>query len=297
MNLQWLDKKEYPFLSNFINLDMGRMHYIDEGSGETIVMCHGNPTWSFLYRHLIKGLSSYYRCVAMDYIGFGLSDKPPEWSYLPQEQAHNVESLIDRLGLKNITLVVQDWGGPIGLSYALRHPDNVKRLVILNTWLWSVKGVREFEFFSELMGGPIGRFLIKRFNFFAGPVMKYVTTDTAKLDQATHRHYLEPLANAAERKGSWVFPKHIIAASDWLDMLWSQREGIQNIPTLLLWGMNDPSFKERELTRFESIFSNFETIRFDDVGHFVQEEKKEELVPFITEFMAATAEQPEIVMA
>jgi haloalkane dehalogenase len=141
LNSHWLDKKEFPFRSNFINLDMGRMHYVDEGDGEPIVMCHGNPTWSFLYRHLVKGLSPHYRCVAIDYIGFGLSDKPLTWSYLPHEQARNVETLIDRLGLKDITLVVQDWGGPIGLSYALRHPDNVKRLVIMNTWLWSVKGV------------------------------------------------------------------------------------------------------------------------------------------------------------
>lgn len=295
-NIYWLDRKEYPFHSNFINLDMGRMHYVDEGSGETIVMCHGNPTWSFLYRHMIKGLSPYYRCVAMDYIGFGLSDKPPTWSYLPQEQARNVESLINRLGLKDITLVVQDWGGPVGLSYALRHPHNVKRLVIMNTWMWSVKGVREYEFFSGLMGGPIGRFLIRHFNFFAGPVMKYVTADSSKLDRATHRHYLEPLAQPAERKGSWVFPKHIIASSDWLESLWSQRERIRHIPTLFLWGMSDTSFKARELKRFETIFSNFKTIRFDGVGHFVQEEKKEELVPLVNGFMAATAEQPEVIM-
>jgi len=285
MNLEWLDRKAYPFHSNFIDLDMGRMHYVDEGHGETIVMCHGNPTWSFLYRHLIKGLSPAYRCVAMDYIGFGLSDKPPEWSYLPQMQAQNVESLINRLGLKDITLVVQDWGGPIGLSYALRHPDNVKRLVIMNTWLWSVKGVREYEFFSGLLGGPLGRFLIKRFNFFAGPVMKYVSGDRSKLDRATQCHYLKPLATPAERKGSWVFPKRIIDSSEWLASLWAQHEQIRHLPTLLLWGMSDPSFKARELQRFESIFATYQTIRFEGVGHFVQEEKKEALVPLIETFL------------
>jgi pimeloyl-ACP methyl ester carboxylesterase len=147
------------------------------------------------------------------------------------------------------------------------------------------------------MGGPIGRFLIRHLNFFAGPVMKYVTADRSKLDRATHRHYLKPLANPAKRKGSWVFPKHIIASSDWLDSLWSQREKIQNIPTLLLWGMSDPSFKVRELERFESIFSNFKTFRFDNVGHFVQEEKKEELVPLIEAFMAANFEYEEMVTA
>lgn len=109
----WIDRKEYPFKSHFLQLEMGKMHYIDEGSGEPIVMVHGNPTWSFLYRHLIKGLSKNYRCIAIDNIGFGLSDKPADWSYYPEDHAKNLYLLIEKLDLKGITLIVQDWGGPI----------------------------------------------------------------------------------------------------------------------------------------------------------------------------------------
>lgn len=123
-NVQWIDREEYPFKSNFLQLEMGKMHYIDEGRGPPIVMVHGNPTWSFLYRHLVKGLSKKYRCIAIDHIGFGLSDKPMEWSYLPEEHAKNLNVLIEKLDLKDITLIVQDWGGPIGLSYAISKHAN-----------------------------------------------------------------------------------------------------------------------------------------------------------------------------
>ena len=163
---EWIDKSEYPFRSNHMNVPAGRMHYIDEGEGKPIVMVHGNPTWSFLYRYLIKELSKNHRCIALDHIGFGLSDKPADWSYLPEEHAKNLNLLIDELDLKELTLVVQDWGGPIGLSYAINNPENVKSIIIMNTWMWSVTGDPHYERFSGFMGSGIGRFLIKRFNFF-----------------------------------------------------------------------------------------------------------------------------------
>ena len=115
------------------------LHYIDEGRGDPVVMVHGTPTWSFLYRHVVKGLSKNYRCIAPDHIGFGLSDKPQGWSYTIEAQAKNLQVLLDSLDLEDITLVVHDFGGPIGLSYAIENPEKVSRLVIMNTWLWSLK--------------------------------------------------------------------------------------------------------------------------------------------------------------
>jgi haloalkane dehalogenase len=191
----WLDLTEYPFTCHYLPLSMGKMHYVDEGKGETILMLHGNPTWSYLYRNAIKGLSKQYRCIAPDYIGFGLSDKPRDWSYRPQEQAQNVERLIAELKLKDITLVVQDWGGPIGLSYALQHPENVKRLLIMNTWMWSVKGQISYEFFGRLTGGRVGQHLVNRYNFFARTMIKFVFADKSALDPGTHEQYIAPLPN------------------------------------------------------------------------------------------------------
>jgi len=232
----WIDRKEYPFKSHFLQLEMGKMHYVDEGSGEPIVMVHGNPTWSFLYRHLIKSLSKNYRCIAIDLIGFGLSDKPWNWSYSPEDHAKNLKLLIEKLNLENITFVVQDWGGPIGLSYAINSPENVKRLIIMNTWLWSTRGDPHFERFSKFMGGPIGRFLIKRFNFFVRVFMKKIMGDSSRLTASAHQHYLKALERPEERKGCWTFPKRIIDSNDWLNSLWSQSDKIKDKPALILWG-------------------------------------------------------------
>jgi haloalkane dehalogenase len=281
----WIDRTEFPFESHFLPLQIGKMHYVDEGSGEPIVMVHGNPTWSFLYRHLIKCLSKNHRCIAVDHIGFGLSDKPVEWSYYPEDHATNLSLLIEKLVLKDITLVVQDWGGPIGLSYAVSKPENVKRLIIMNTWMWSVKGDPYYERFSKFMGGPIGRFLIRHFNFFVRVVMKKAMGDPSKLSAPVHQHYFKALEKPEERKGCWTFPKRIIDSSAWLDSLWSRRDKIKDKPALILWGMKDIAFREQELNKWSSLFTNCKVIRYGDTGHFVQEERGSELCPVIEDFL------------
>jgi haloalkane dehalogenase len=283
---EWIDKSEYPFRSNYFKVSAGRMHYIDEGEGEPIVMVHGNPSWSFLYRYLIKGLSKGHRCIALDHIGFGLSDKPADWSYLPEEHAKNLNLLIDELNLKAITLVVQDWGGPIGLSYAINNPENVKSIIIMNTWMWPVAGDPHYERFSGFMGGAVGRFLIKRFNFFVRVVMKQAMGDKSNLPRSVHHHYLLALKEPNTRKGCWVFPKQIIASSSWLEALWSQREHIQAIPALILWGMKDIAFREKELETWMTVFTQSEVMKFKNVGHFVQEEKRDQLCPIIEAFLS-----------
>ncbi len=283
-NAQWINKKEFPFQSKFIDLDMGKMHYIDEGSGDPIVMIHGNPTWSFLYRHVVKGMSKTNRCIAMDHIGFGLSDKPEEWSYLPEKHAQNLETLLEELDLQNITLLVQDWGGPIGLSYALNHPERIKQLIIMNTWMWPAKGDPHFEKFSGFMGGAIGRFLIKHFNFFAKVIMKKAYGDKSKLTKEIHSHYLEPLNRPGKRKGCWVFPKEIIGSNEWLKMLWSQKDKITNKPALILWGKKDIAFRKNDLEKWQSFLINHTSITLEKVGHYVQEELGQELCTYIYDF-------------
>ena len=118
-NITWLNEQEYPFKPHYFDVGPGRIHYVDEGSGETVVMVHGSPVWSFIYRHLIKGLQANYRCIALDHLGFGLSDKPQKWIYTPEAHSDNLTKLIEHLQLKDITLVVHDFGGPIGLHYAI----------------------------------------------------------------------------------------------------------------------------------------------------------------------------------
>ena len=283
----WIDRTEYPFESHYFSVPAGRMHYIDEGIGSPIVMVHGNPSWSFLYRHLIKRLQSEYRCIAMDHIGFGLSDKPRDWSYLPEDHAKNLDALIGYLDLENITLVVQDWGGPIGISYAVAHPESVARTILMNTWAWPVNRDLYYIAFSSFMGGPIGRFLIRKYNFFARSVMKHVFGDKTKLSPAIHNHYLKPLDSAETRMGSYIFPKQITGSTHWLNSLWGHISALREKPTLIIWGMKDIAFREKELRRWEEAFPGARTIRLTSVGHYVQEEAPDELadpvIPFLTE--------------
>ena len=274
----WLDRTEYPFNPNFLNLPMGHMHYVDEGQGEPIVFVHRNPGWSFEFRNQIKALSNTNRCIALDHIGFGLSDKPYDWDYLPKSHALNFEQFMKSLNLDNITLVVADWGGPIALAYALKYPNKIKRLVILNTMMWAVKDNPGVQRFSSFLGGHLGIFLSKHFNFFAKILTKQAFHDKSKLSKLTHEHMYKHLSTPRERKGTWVFPKQIIASSEWLNSLWEQRESIANIPSILVWGMKDIAFSPKDLATFEGFLKNYETIQLENVGHYPQEEAKEILI-------------------
>jgi haloalkane dehalogenase len=181
----WLDRTEYPFALHTFQVPAGRLNYVDEGQGPPLVFVHGNPSWSFEFRHVIKQLSATRRCIAVDHLGFGLSDKPADFSYLPVDQAKNFSLFMESLDLHDVTLVVGDWGGPIGLSYALEHPERIRSLVITNTWLWSVKSDWYYQGFSGFMGGPIGRHLIRTRNFFADQVVKACFPDKRALTPLT----------------------------------------------------------------------------------------------------------------
>lgn len=282
----WLDVKEYPFRSRFIDTPHGAMHYIDEGAGEVILLLHGNPTWSFMYRSLIRGLSRHFRCVAPDHIGFGLSDKPFDVSYRPQFHAANLERFVEALGLRDITLVLHDWGGPIGVSYALDHPDNVRRLIVFNTWFWSVEGNRDVENFSRIVGGPLGRFACRYLNAFPRFVMPSALGNKATLGKATHRHYIKPFPTPKSRKGSWVFPKAIVGESEWLASLWARRDRLAAKPVQLLWGLKDPGLGKRgELARWQEAFPRHEALTFPEIGHFVPEELGAEAVDPVEAFL------------
>lgn len=267
----WIDTSQYPFKPKYFDLPMGRMHYVDEGeSGHAIVMVHGNPEWSFAYRRLIKYFSKKFRCIAPDHIGFGLSDKPENWDYLPEEHASNFESLMNHLDVPSITLVVGDWGGPIGLSYAVKYPEKIRSIVITNTWMWPVKGVLHYEIFSRFMGGMIGRLLIRKFNFFVKVLMKRLSQK--ELPERIHQHYIEPLKEPAHRKGCWTFPKQIVGANDWLAGLWEKRALIQEKPAMIVWGKKDAAFRDIELGQWKRLFRGALVHELENVGHFVQEE-------------------------
>ena len=161
----WVPEDLYPFADDYVELNGSRVHYVDEGSGPTLLLLHGNPTWSFLYREIIKALADSFRCIALDLPGFGLSHAAPGFAFTPAEHADVVEQLVLQLDLSGVTMMVQDWGGPVGFATATRHPERFVAFVIGNTWAWP-KSDPGTQLFSRILGGPLGAYLIQRRNFF-----------------------------------------------------------------------------------------------------------------------------------
>ncbi len=211
----WVDDTLFPFTSRFVDVDGNVVHYVDEGDGPTIVFLHGNPTWSFVYRDVIAALRNRYRCIAPDYPGFGLSQARTGYGSLPEEHAQAVVGFLDALALDDVTLVVQDWGGPIGMWAALERPARVSRMVIGNTWAWPVNGDRHFEMFSALMGGPPGRWLIERANLLVR-VMIPTGHRLRKVTSAELAQYRAALDTRERRRASAIFPRQIIAGKAFL---------------------------------------------------------------------------------
>lgn len=282
----WLDQSEYPFQSRWFNTPRGRMHYIDEGTGRVVLFVHGNPSWSFEYRRQFKSLSRAYRCIAIDHIGFGLSDKPRDVSYLPQFHAENLSRFIEALGLDDITLVLHDWGGPIAMSYAVDHSSGIRGIVAFNSWFWPVKDQKILRRFSAIVGSPLGRFLCRSFNLFPRVLMRASFGDKRRLSPRLHRQFLGPFPTSESRQGTWVFPRAIVGESDWLESLWAKRGNLADVPLLLLWGLKDEAFNATLLRRWMDAFSNHTVVTFDDVGHNVPEESGERSVPPMETFLA-----------
>jgi len=262
------------------------MHYVDEGSGEPIVFVHGNPAWSFEFRHLIGGLRSEFRCVVPDHIGFGLSSRSDlREDRHPAAHAEVFAALLGELELQDVTLFLTDWGGPIGLDFARRHPDRVKRLVIANTWCWQVNRDLHFWFFSRMMASPLGQYLIKRRNFFVNGVMPKAVGNREALTPEVLEHYRNAQPSPAARAANAALPGHIVGASRWLRDIWDERAAFCAKPALVLWGSQDIAFRTKELDRWRAELADCDVHEFADCGHFLAEEAPERILPLLREFM------------
>lgn len=282
----WIDRNRYSFEDRYMDFDPGQLHYVDEGGGRPVIFLHGNPTWSFLYRHLIDGLSTQYRCIALDHFGFGLSDKPVDWSYRPVDHARILNRFVANLDLSDVTLVVHDWGGPIGMDYATRNAENIHSIVAMNTVMWPSATVK-VQLFSALFGSRIARILIRRYNLIAKWLMKLYVADPSTLPPDIHRHYVAPLATPDDREPAWVLAREINGSFDWFVDLWARRERLRDTPMLLAWGLQDFVLGP-ELDRWQQTFPQASTVEYPDVMHFVPEEVGAELVGPVKEFLART---------
>jgi haloalkane dehalogenase len=283
----WVSDELFPFESRFVEVDGNVVHYVDEGSGPVLLMLHGNPTWSFVYRDVIGSLRDRFRCIALDYPGFGLSVAAPGYRYLPEEHAAVVVAFLDRLGLSDVTLVAHDWGGPIGLYAAEQLPGRFARLVLANTWAWPLGGDLRVELASRLMGGPIGRELIRRFNLFVNAMIpaghRRRTPSPAEM-----AHYRAALPTPDRRHATAVLPGAIIGSSKFLGDVARDLTALEHLPTLIVWADADIAFGDKERQRWEATLPNHTTVVLRGAGHFLQSDASDELSEAIAAWWTPT---------
>jgi len=281
-----LDRARYPFQSQFMDLpDGSRLHYLDEGRGQTLLLLHGNPTWSFLYRQLIHGLKDEYRLIVPDYPGFGLSTASRGFGFTAAEQAQVVGALVEKLDLQDALIMMQDWGGPIGFKVALQQPERFKGFVIGNTWAWPLER-RRHKLFSMVMGGWPGQLGAWCCN---GVVRAFMSRGVAgQLGAPELAMYLGPFSHPKSRSPTHIFPAQLREASDFLGDVYRKLPRLSDRPVLLLWGEKDFAFQQPERDRFESLFPHHDTVLLEGAGHFIQEDAPEAIVAAIRDWSKKT---------
>ncbi len=284
-----VNSSEYPFQDHWLPYRDGLIHYIDEGAGPTVLLLHGNPTWSYLYRNVMKELKDECRLVALDYPGFGMSSAPSRYRFTPQEQSEAVNEFITRLGLKQFVLVAQDWGGPIGFNYAVRNRENVRGIVVMNTWAWPAK-LMAMRLFSIAMGGwPLGYWLQTRRNFFAKVIVPHGIHHSEKVTDSLRKAYTSPFPTPASRIPTWVFPGQIRKASPWLAQIESRLPVLSDLPAYILWGTKDSAgFPLEEMAKWQKYLPLNETEVLDDASHYVQEDRPDRVAAAIRSVLART---------
>lgn len=280
----WINSKLYPFQSRFITIENNKLHYIDEGTGTTLLFVHGTPEWSFGYRDVIKQLRKSFRCVAVDLLGFGLSDKPNEADYACAGHSRRLTKFIEQLGLKNFSVVANDFGGSISVSYVLDHPGNVDKIILFNTWMRSLKNDKHYSGPAKVVNSWLGRFLYLNMNTPVNTIMPAAYGDRRKLTPEVHRHYKAALPRG-KRIAAYAFALELSNANAWWQSLWERLHTVNSNRFLFFWGMKDKFIPPFELENWKSKLPGSKYVLFEDAGHFVQEEKPDQMSKAIKEFI------------
>jgi haloalkane dehalogenase len=266
------------------------MHYVDEGQGAPLLMVHGNPTWSFYWRRIITAFRDRFRCVAPDHIGCGLSDKPRDYPYTLARRRDDLLRLIEKLDLREITLLVHDWGGAIGLGAALMAPERFARLVIFNTGAFPPPYI---PLRIRVCRTPlIGRIAMQGFNVFARAALTMATERPERFTPAVRAGFLAPYDTWSNRRGIDRFVRDIPATPrhpTWrtLEEIEAGLPRLATLPTMFIWGMRDWCFRPDCLERFLQSFPGAEVHRLEDAGHYVVEDAHERIVPLLEQFVGA----------
>jgi haloalkane dehalogenase len=288
---------EYPFREHRFDVGGVRMHYLDEGreDGPPVVMLHGNPTWSYYYRHLIVALGDRYRCIVPDHIGMGLSDKPgdDEYEYNLARRVTDIEALLEHLGIREgAALVVHDWGGMIGMAVAVRQIARFSRFVVLNSAAFRLPEGKSLPWQLAMCRRPLlGKLLVRRLNAFArGTLCKCVVRP---LPRAIAKAYLSPYDSARNRLAIQRFVEDIpISPSDasygFVTHVEARLHELARTPMLIAWGMRDLVFDEAFLAEWQDRFPDAEIHRFDDAHHLVLEDARDDIVRLVHQFLERT---------
>ena len=279
----------YPFESQHLRLGDINMHYVDEGSGKPLLMVHGNPTWSFYFRNLIQEFRPGRRVIAPDHIGCGLSDKPQNYRYTFARHVANLEHLVLSLDLRDIDLLVHDWGGPIGLSVAARHPERFSRLIITNTAAFRSPDLPRLLWLARIP--LLGEFLIRAFNAFVQTTLVTATSHPERFKGALRKGFLFPYNSWKNRIATARFVQDIpMSASDpsWPDLVQLERSlpRLASKPILLLWGEKDWCFTTRMRDCFLDIFPLAQSVGLSTAHHLLFEDEPEACLEAVREFLA-----------
>jgi haloalkane dehalogenase len=293
-NLQSQWRGEYPFDSRYHTLDSGqRMHYLDEGQGEPFLMVHGNPTWSFFYRHWVAHLRANFRCLVPDHLGCGLSDKPQDYSYTLEQHIDNLESLVESVNPEPLNLVVHDWGGAIGLGYAVRHPERIRRLIILNTAAFPFPKIPMRIAACRLP--VIGEPAVRGGNLFVRAAMHMTTVKP--LSAAARAGFGYPYRSWKDRVAVYNFVRDI--PMDPSHLSWTTLNGIAkglgklgNKPAKIIWGMRDWCFHEGILKEWPHYLPQAKIHPFDDAGHYLLEDQGPAIYKVVDDWITEAAFQP-----
>ena len=275
----------YPFQSRFLDRNGIRQHYLDEGQGPPVVMVHGNPTWSFYYRNLVHALRGEHRCIVPDHIGCGLSEKPSQekYDYTLRSRIDDLEALLDHLGISECSLVVHDWGGMIGMAYAVRHPERIRKLVVLNTGAFPLPMGKRLPFALWLgRNTRLGTWLIRRLNLFCRLAAR-IGTKRKRLPPEVRAEYLRPYDSWDNRIAVAKFVQTIpLKPGDpGYDIVAEVGNGLERLkskPMLIAWGLRDFVFDRYFLDEWQRRFPEAEVMRFDDCGEIFGRIRRARLV-------------------
>lgn len=284
-------QSEYPFSPRrFVTPRNAAMSYLDQGRGEVVVMLHGNPTWSFFYRNLVRELSPGFRCIVPDHIGMGLSEKPADYSYRLQTRIEDIEALLDSLGVTAFHLVVHDWGGAIGMGLATRRPGSIKSIVVLNTAAFPSQRIPTSIAACRLP--LLGELIVRGFNGFAGPAVSMAMSGRS-LSPAEKQGYLLPYDSWANRIAVHRFVADIPLEKDHpsracLEAIARGLEGLRGKPILILWGGRDFCFNDSFYEEWVRRFPEARTRRFERAGHYVLDDAGAPALEAIRDFLTTT---------